>query len=135
MKQHHVFFISAAIFMLASIQAQATERTVSIIKPLNGDTVSAPVEVCMKVEGLEVEPSKNGVNEGKGHHHILFSSLPADLTKPLGKKKVIHMGSGVECQTLNLEPGKHSLIALFAYGNHVPYDPPITDRILITVHE
>lgn len=135
MKKLGIIFLFITFVFPGSGQSQTDDRKVAIIKPLNGDTVGAPVEVCMKVEGLEVEPAKKGVNEGKGHHHILFSSLPKDLSKPLGKKEVIHMGSGVACHTLNLSPGTHSLLVLFAYGNHVPYDPPISDKILITVHE
>lgn len=34
-----------------------------------------------------------------------------------------------------MEPGKHVIIALFSYGDHVPYNPPISDRILVTVQE
>lgn len=133
MKMKSIFILPLFFLFLGSTQAQ--ERKVTIIKPLNGDTVSSPVEVCIKAEGLELEPAKMGVNEGKGHHHILFTSLPKDLSKPLGKKEVVHMGSGVACHTLNLSPGTHSLVALFAYGNHVPYNPPISDKILITVHQ
>ncbi|MBI2856641.1 MAG: DUF4399 domain-containing protein, partial [Chloroflexi bacterium] len=32
-------------------------------------------------------------------------------------------------------PGEHTLRLLFAKGNHVPYDPAITDSIKITVVE
>ncbi|QPJ60854.1 MAG: DUF4399 domain-containing protein [Candidatus Nitronauta litoralis] len=135
MKKKCIYTLLIFYTFLGIVQSQAQERKVTIIKPLNGDTVGAPVEVCIKVEGLELEPAKMGVNEGKGHHHILFSSLPKDLSKPLGKQEVIHMGSGVACHTLNLAPGTHSLLALFAYGNHVPYNPPISDKILISVHE
>ncbi len=136
MKKYQVIFLSVVILFLSGLHAQAEEgQSLRITKPNNGDVLKGPIEVCMEVQNLELEPAKMGINEGKGHHHILFSSLPADLSQPLGKKKVVHMGSGVSCHTFKLSPGKHSLLALFAYGNHVPYDPPVSDKILITVTE
>lgn len=136
MKRYQIIFLSLIFFLLGSLNAQADEgHYLEITKPNNGDELKGPIEVCMEVKNLEVEPAKMGINEGKGHHHILFSSLPADLSQPLGKQNVVHMGSGVSCHTLKLSPGKHSLLALFAYGNHVPYDPPVSDKILISISE
>jgi len=112
--------------------ALAKERKVTIIEPANGAKLTSPVKVCMKIEGLVVEPASNGVFEGRGHHHILFNSLPADLSQPIGKEE-IHLGDGSTCREFKLPPGRHVIIAVFAYGNHVPYDPPVTDKIMITV--
>ena len=111
------------------------ERKVTIVTPISGITSTNPVKVCMEVEGLILEPAVNGVAEGKGHHHILFSSLPKDLSKPIPRKRAIHMVKGQKCIKLKLEPGNHVIIALFSYGNQIPYDPPILDRILIKIDE
>ncbi len=128
-------FPAAIIFCWFLLQTQsfADEKRVTIIEPQNGATVKSPVKVCMNAKNLIVEPAKMGVNEGKGHHHILFTSLPTDLSMPLGKKHIIHMGHGKACQIIELAPGQHGLTALFAYGNHVPYNPPVYDKILIRV--
>ena len=120
-------------WILLTANSFANEKRVTITEPKNGATVKSPVKVCMDAENLIVEPAKMGVNDGKGHHHILFTSLPKDLSMPLGKKEIIHMGHGKPCQTIELEPGQHGLTALFAYGNHIPYNPPIYDKILIRV--
>ncbi|GJL77538.1 MAG: rod shape-determining protein RodA [Nitrospinaceae bacterium] len=109
--------------------------TVMITSPNDGDTVSSSVKVCLAVKGLEVEPAKKGVNEGKGHHHLLVDvDLPENLKEPIGKDgNHIHMGDGSNCKKIELSSGKHTIRALFAKGNHVPYDPAITDKITITV--
>jgi len=120
-------------WLLLQTHSFAEEKRVTIIEPENGAIVTSPVKVCMSVDNLIVEPAKRGVNEGKGHHHILFTSLPKDLNMPLGKKEIIHMGHGKACQTIELASGQHGLTALFAYGNHIPYNPPVYDRILIRV--
>ncbi len=130
----HKIFLLAGTLLVTGVFAHADgERKVKIIEPANNAVIKGPVKVCMSVENLILEPASKGVNEGRGHHHILFSSLPKDLSKPIGKNKAIHMVDGLPCETLNLVPGKHVLTALFAYGDHVPYNPPISDRISITV--
>ena len=89
----------------------------------------------MKVHGVTVEPAKKGVNDGKGHHHLLIDvDLPSDLSKPIGKDaNHVHMGDGSTCKKLSLSPGKRTIRALFAKGNHVPYNPPISDTITVNV--
>jgi hypothetical protein len=108
------------------------EPKVTITEPANKAKIFSPVKVCMEVGGITVEPAKKGVNPGKGHHHILFSSLPVDLSQPIGKAE-IHMGGGSACQTFELDPSRHVTIALFADGKHIPIKPIVTDRVMITV--
>jgi len=122
-----------AIFGVSSIAHADT--AIMITSPKDGATVSSPVKVCLAIKGLEVEPAKKGVNEGKGHHHLLVDvDLPENLKEPIGKDEHhIHMGDGSTCKELKLDAGKHSISALFAKGNHVPYDPAITTKIEITV--
>ncbi len=107
----------------------------TITKPAQAADVRGPVEVCLAIKGYTVEPAKNGVNEGKGHHHLLVdTAVPSDLSQPVAKDAShIHMGDGSSCKTLNLSPGVHTIRGLFAKGHHVPYDPPITDAIMVMV--
>jgi hypothetical protein len=110
-------------------------NAVTITDPPHGAMVSSPVKICMATEGVEVEPAKKGVNEGKGHHHIIVDvSLPKDLSKPIGKDaNHIHMGDGSTCKEIKLSAGRHIIRTLFAKGNHVPYDATLTARITINV--
>ena len=123
------------VFTAGNLQAQDNERRVAISEPGNFSTVTNPFRVCMEAYGLIVEPTDGDPHEGRGHHHVLFSSLPKDLNRPLRRKEAIHLSEGQHCVTLKMEPGKHVIIALFSYGNHVPYNPPISDRILVTVRD
>jgi len=129
------FFTLLAILFVFGISTASAGNTVKITEPPNGAVVSSPVKVCMETHGVEVEPAKKGVNKGKGHHHLLIDvDLPKDLSKPVGKDvHHIHMGDGSTCKTLKLDAGKHTIRALFAKGNHVPYAPAITDEIHVTV--
>ena len=123
------------LFCALANTAAFANNSVSISEPSNGAKLSGPVKVCLTTSGVSVEPAKMGVNKGKGHHHLLVDvSLPKNLSKPIGKdSNHIHMGDGSKCKKLNLKAGKHTIRALFAKGNHVPYDPALTTEVMFNV--
>lgn len=124
-----------ASFTFANNGAPIRYKAVDIVRPANNSTVSNPVKVCMEPFGVWVEPAKKGVNENRGHHHLLIDvALPSDLTLPVGKDaNHIHMGDGSSCKDLTLSPGKHTITTLFAKGNHIPYNPPLSATITVNV--
>ncbi len=128
-----VLLLTLLVFSIST--ALAGTRAIAISKPLNGATVTSPVKVCMVAHSVTVEPAKKGVHDGKGHHHILLDAdLPGDLSKPIGKDaQHLHMGDGSICKEVKLDAGTHVIRALFAKGNHVPYNPPITATVIINV--
>jgi hypothetical protein len=132
---NRVLILALGFGLIASTSIAGDYQAVTISKPNQGSIVSSPVEVCMAPWGVEFEPAKKGVNQGKGHNHILVDvKLPSDLSKPIGKDaNHIHMGDGSSCKSIELSSGKHTIRTLFAQGNHVPYDPPISDTVVITV--
>ena len=137
-KQFKNIFIGAIGFLIFSMVGfpsylTGQHRKLTIVQPSHNQVVKSPVTICMEVEGLGLEPAKMGVREGYGHHHILFSSLPADLSKPIGKNEAIHVSDGSKCKKVDLIPGQHIIQSLFAYGDHTPYDPLVHDKVLITV--
>ena len=137
-KSKRIFFL-LMLFLLSISNAFANDshRAVKIIKPAHKALVSNPVEVCMEAYGLEVEPSENGVNEGKGHHHVMVDVFGPDFyekDKPIKKdSKFIHLSDGSSCVKLNFPAGRHFIRTLFARGNHIPYSPLISDTIIIFV--
>ncbi|MFQ5482947.1 MAG: DUF4399 domain-containing protein [Nitrospinaceae bacterium] len=116
-------------------EPQYSKTGVTIIKPKSASSLKpGPVVVCIDTRGYVVEPAKNGVNEGKGHHHLIIDAPLPDLKFAVPKDdQHIHMGDGSKCKTLQLGPGNHTITALFARGNHVPYDPPVTDTVFLFV--
>ena len=112
-----------------------SNKPITITTPATLTNVSSPLKVCMATKGYTVEPAKNGVNPRKGHHHLLIDvPIPADLSKRIGKdSNHVHMGDGSTCKELKLSSGKHTIRALFAKGNHVPYDPAITTETTFNV--
>lgn len=109
---------------------------VTIVSPVTASKHGVgPVEICMETSnGYTVEPAKNGVNEGKGHHHLIIDTELPDLGSPIPKDaQHIHMGDGSKCKTVEFGPGVHTIRTLFAKGNHVPYNPAVTHTIFIYV--
>ena len=135
MKKFFVVLLVALAAVALGISDAFAVDAVSFIKPSEGTVTASPFEVCLETIGVVVEPAKKGVNDRKGHHHLLIDrDLPVDLNAPIGKDaNHIHMGDGSTCKSLKLSAGKHTIRALFAKGNHVPYNPPIGDTITITV--
>ena len=117
------------------VKMKSMDAGVTITKPAAMSDVTSPVEVCMETKGYVVEPAKNGVNEGKGHHHLIIDADLPDLGQPVPKdSQHIHMGDGSVCKTIELSKGKmYTIKALFARGNHVPYDPAVTDSVVVFV--
>jgi uncharacterized protein DUF4399 len=134
-----LFFNLSALLLILLVfsisTALAGTRAIAISEPANGATVSSPVKVCMVAHGVTVEPAKRGVNDGNGHHHILIDTdLPRDLSKGIGKDaQHIHMGDGSICKEVKLDAGIHVIRALFAKGNHVPYNPAITATVIVNI--
>jgi hypothetical protein len=129
------FFTLLAVLFVFGLSSASAGNSVKITEPSDGATVSSPVKVCFETHGVEVEPAKKGVHDGKGHHHILVDTdVPKDLSKPIGKDaNHIHMGDGSTCKEIKLDAGKHTIRGLFAKGNHIPYDPAITAEVHVTV--
>jgi len=133
-KLNLILTLSLIMGLMASVSFAGDYRAVSITKPVNNSEVYSPVTVCMTTWGVQAEPAKKGVNEGKGHHHIIVDVELPDLSKPIPKDaNHIHMGDGSTCKTIKLSKGKHTIRTLFAKGNHIPYNPALSDTIVVQV--
>ncbi len=135
MKSQIPFPLLATIIIFISVLTTGCTSSLQFTQPVANSTVRSPVEVCFEVSGYIVEPAKNGVNSGAGHHHILIDvPQPEDMNAPIGKSDgYLHMGDGSTCKNIKLAPGFHTIQAVFADGNHVPVKPPLTSAISIVV--
>jgi hypothetical protein len=135
MKPRIPFPLLATSVFFISVLTTGCAPGLKFTQPVANSTVRSPVEVCFEVSGYNVEPAKNGVNPGAGHHHILIDvPQPEDMNAPIGKSEgYLHMGDGSTCKKIKLPPGFHTIQAVFANGNHVPVKPPLTSAISIVV--
>jgi len=115
--------------------APAAPRAI-ILQPANGDTVGREVRVVLGAEGVEVVAADGQRVAGLGHHHLFIDAdlPPADAAIPAGVPGVVHIGTGAGEWTLSgLAPGEHRIIAVLAYGSHVPMEGVATDTVRVVV--
>ncbi len=114
-------------------EATTAGPSVAFLAPADGDTVSTTFTVKMDVQGMEIKPAGELV-ENTGHHHIIIDGdfiekgtvVPADSTH-------IHFGKGQTETELNLAPGSHKLTLQFADGLHQSYGEEMSSTIKVTV--
>ena len=128
-------FLATFCLLAALVPAHAGEPpAVYIIDPEDGAEVSSPVTVRFGLRGMGVAPA--GVEmAGTGHHHLLVDTglPPAGLPIPKDEHH-LHFGAGQTETTLELSPGKHTLMLLLGDFAHVPHDPPVvSEPVTITV--
>ncbi len=146
-----IFMVGMAVFLIgcetthhgsgggstkaSSSSSHSSGTGVTIVSPATASSHKAgPVTFCMETSGYTVEPAKNGINAGKGHHHLIIDTALPNLGSSIPKDaQHVHMGDGSKCKTIQLGAGVHTIRALFAQGNHVPYNPAVTDSIFIYV--
>lgn len=116
-------------------QAAAPARAV-IAQPADGDSVGSGVQVVRQAEGVEVVAADGQRVEGKGHHHLFVDTdpTPPDSVIPAGVPGIVHIGTGAgEYTVTGLAPGEHRIIAVLAYGNHVPMEGVAGDTVRVIV--
>jgi hypothetical protein len=111
-------------------------QRVEILTPANGDTVASDIRVTLGTTGVTIIQANNLVEEGRGHHHLFLDAdvTPPDVAIPPATAQIIHLGTGATEYTFaGVAPGPHRIIAVVAYGNHVPMAGTMTDTVNVVV--
>jgi len=106
--------------------------------PAEGDTVGADVKVTLGAQGVTIEKATGIRVEGIGHHHLFLDEAPtaADVPIPPASPTRVHLGTGSTEHTFTgVAPGPHRIIAVVAYGDHVPMGGVKADTINIVVRK
>ena len=107
---------------------------VFFVEPADGATVGREVHVKFGVKGIAVAATTDATPDS-GHHHLLIDAaglpaldapIPADATHK-------HYGKGQTEDTIQLEPGTHTLQLDFGDLRHMQFDPPLVSP-KITIH-
>jgi hypothetical protein len=109
---------------------------VEILEPADGDTVGPDVRIVLRTEGVVLEPAQGERVPGRGHHHIFVDTEVTPASEPIPRQVegIVHLGTGASQFTLRgLTPGEHRLIAVLAYGDHVPMERVVTDTVTVRV--
>ena len=132
---------TAVVLGISAVAVAQVKRTPSpagaevyFIAPKDGETVTSPVTVKFGLKGMGIAPA--GIDlENTGHHHLvvdadappLDAAVPADATH-------IHYGKGQTEATVELKPGKHTLLLVLGDKLHIPHQPAVVSKkITVTV--
>jgi hypothetical protein len=118
-----------------AMPAMASSAMVMITSPAEGDTTGPDVTVKLSAMGVIVEKAGTKV-EGHGHHHLFLDMSPSAEGAPIppNSAMVQHIGTGDSTWTFKgLTPGPHTLIAVLAYGDHVPMTNVARDTVHFVV--
>jgi hypothetical protein len=131
--------LASAQDMASPVASIAREKAptlaeVFFLAPQDGATVGRDVVVKFGVEGVALAPATDA-KPGSGHHHLLIDAKelpPLDAPIPNDATHK-HYGKAQTGDTIQLEPGTHTLQLDFADARHVQFDPPIVSP-KITIH-
>jgi hypothetical protein len=132
---------TAVILGVSAIAFAQTKPTPSpagaeayFIAPKDGETVTSPVTVKFGLKGMGIAPA--GITmENTGHHHLVVDgdAPPAGTPVPTDPTH-IHYGKGQTEASVELKPGKHTLLLVLGDFAHAPHNPPVVSKkITVTV--
>ncbi|MDP9644776.1 DUF4399 domain-containing protein [Paraburkholderia sp. 22098] len=122
----------AALAALLAASGAAQAASVSFVQPTDGASVSNPVHVVFRVEGMKIAPAGT-MTDGTGHHHLLVDGKPLPKGEVIpANDKSLHFGKRQTETDLTLPPGDHTLTLQFGDGAHRSYGPDLSKTI--TVH-
>ena len=117
--------------LAGAVGAQAEKPKVSISSPSESSVVKAgDVKVDMSVTGATLKKADETHDPKTGHFHLYLDKMP-EGGKPIPKGIEGIWHTAEQSFTMkNVSPGVHTLILIWAYGDHVPFTPWVTDTIM-----
>src|SRR5262249_18937671 len=105
----------SAVGVAQTKKPAAKKPRVFFVEPKNNATVTSPVHMKFRAEGIEISPVPPGdittTRPGKAHYHVGIDQdcLPANKTIVKGTPSWVHFGDGKDVFDSQLTPGKHKL--------------------------
>lgn len=107
---------------------------VFFVAPTEGMLAGDTVHIQLGAEGLKIVAATGKRVEGEAHHHLFIDTDPTADTVMIPKNDAIrHLGTGADTISLVLTPGKHRIIAVAAWGDHVPVAGAVRDTVMVEV--
>lgn len=129
----NTLFTAGLLLSALAGAAQAADKSVSILEPKDGATVTSPFKVKFGVQGMTVHPA-NELIDGTGHHHLFINHGPMKEGQAIPMDDThLHYGKGQTEAEVTLPPGQYKLTAQFANGAHQSYGPALAKTISVTV--
>lgn len=127
--------ILALLFCLGC--SDSTTPRVWFIAPTDGATIELPYTMKFGVEGIDLVPAGERVDDrGAGHHHVLINtSVPAGTIIKSDETHLHYGNAQTEGELKDLKPGKYTLTLQYADAIHKSYGPSLAEKITVTVEK
>jgi uncharacterized protein DUF4399 len=111
--------------------AQAPRPTVTLIYPTEGAIVRAgALKVIMGVKGSTLKVADGSHDPRTGHFHLYLDKVPEpNIPIPQGVAGIWHTAVATFAIP-EVSPGVHTLILVWANGDHFPFSPWVSDTIM-----
>lgn len=126
--------VASVVLSTGVATAPAFAGSVTFSNITDGSTAGTPVHLEFAVDGMEVRPAKEGLQEGTGHFHLLIDApesydvgqaIPFDETH-------LHFGKAQVEADVPLSSGSHTLTLQFANAVHESYGEEFRKTITVT---
>ncbi len=108
--------------------------SVEVVSPRDGAVLGDSVRITLRAAGLAIVAATGERVEGEAHHHLFIDIDPTADTVMIPKDdRIRHLGTGADTVTLVLAPGTHRIIAVAAWGDHVPVKGAVRDTVTFAV--
>lgn len=105
---------------------------VEILAPMPVSLVGDSLMVRLGATGAKVVAATGTRVEGEVHHHLFVDVDVTPEGAPVPKAEgIYHLGDGADSIRIALAPGRHRLIAVLAWGDHVPVAGASRDTITV----
>lgn len=109
------------------------QRSLEIVSPADGATVSAPVTLEVRVEGFSLTPIDGSFEQDSGHLYAFVDTpLPSEQVRIPEAPEIVRFAEP-RVTLPELAPGRHTIGVIAAHGYPVPMMPLVTDQVTITV--
>lgn len=117
--------------LLADARAQGVMPKVRLLFPTEGMSIPAgDVTVRMVVTGAELKPADGTHTPGTGHFHLYLDKVPErSIPIPNDVAGIWHTPTATFV-IKKVTPGVHTLMLVWAYGDHIPFAPWVSDTIM-----
>ena len=96
--------------------------------------VGEPVVVRLKAEGVDIVKANGDTSGDTGHYHLFIDQSPTAAGATIPKSDtILHTTDSTVTLPAFTTPGDHTVWVVVGDGNHVPLDPPVVDKLTITV--
>ena len=96
--------------------------------------VGQPFSINVRTWGVRLLPADGDTTHTTGHLHVFIDRAPSAAGQPIPKTSdVIHTAATKIDVPAFLTPGEHTLWVVLGDGNHVPFAPPVMDKLTVTV--